>query len=90
MMKITIEDHVLVYGERNPLQEEATIRVEFAGKVYTQKLEAVSLRNMNMADSHLTAQWESGDQHILCDEEIHEAGLTWDQEHPPEKEEGHE
>ena len=87
MMKIEIQNHHLVHGERNPLEEQANIRVEFAGNVYNLKLEAVSLRNMNMAESHLTAQWESGDQHILCDEKLHEAELTWDQKHPPEKEE---
>ena len=87
MMKIEILNHHLVYGERNPLEEKATIRVEFAGKAFNLLLEATSLRNMNLAESHLTAQWESGDQHLLVDGEIHEALFTWDQEHPPEKEE---
>jgi len=88
MMKIEIQNHHLVHGERNPLEEQATIRVEFAGKTYNLLLEATSLRNMNLAESHLTAQWsDSRDKHLLMDEERHEALFTFDQEHPPEKEE---
>ena len=83
MLTIAIENHWLTHGERNPLEEEAEVKIGFAGKEFIVRLEAVSLANMGLAESHLTVT--IGKTTVtLVDEEIHDQKLTWDCDHPEE------
>ena len=89
MMKIEIKDHVLVDGVRNPLVEEATVKISFAGKTFFIKLTAHSLANMGRAMSDLEMEIDSVPlsgclQFAFLQEHLHDQDLTFDVEHPPE------
>ena len=96
MMNIEILNHVLVSGERNPMVEEATICVSFAGRKFFIKLEAHSLANMGRAMSDLKMEIQNNQvgsqiangsmKYTFMQEYLHDQDLTWEVEHAPELE----